>query len=72
MDETTKSKYLPVKIDKYMKIRLLKACVAGVIHPEHFPELFAITPVSLQLLSDKELQDIIDGQQVDYEEQERD
>lgn len=47
--------YPPIKIDKDMKLRLLKACAAGEINPEDFPELFSITPMNLRFLSDDQL-----------------
>lgn len=48
--------YPSIKIDKNMKLRLLKACAAGEISPEDFPELFAITPMNLRFLSDEQLE----------------
>ena len=39
-----------------MKIRLLKACVAGELNPEDFPELFEITPMNLRFMSDEQLE----------------
>lgn len=47
--------YPPIKIDKDMKLRLLKACAAGEINPENFPELFAVTPMNLRFLTDEQL-----------------
>ena len=48
-----------VKIDKSMKIRLLKACAAGELRPDDFPELFYVADISLQLMTDEELLDMI-------------
>ena len=50
-----------VKIGKDMKIRLLKACAAGELLSDEFPELFYVVPKSLQFKSDEELQEIIVG-----------
>ena len=47
--------YPSIKVDKSMKLRLLKACVAGEICPDEFPELFQVTPKNLKLLTDEEL-----------------
>jgi len=47
--------YPSVKIDKDMKLRLLKACAAGELFPDDFPELFAVTPKALRFLTDEQL-----------------
>jgi len=44
-----------IKITKDMKLRLLKACVAGELNPDDFPELFQVATKSLKLLTDSEL-----------------
>jgi hypothetical protein len=69
MDKTkeTPTSYPSIKIDKDMKLRLLKACAAGEINPEDFPELFAITPRSLRFLTDDQL----DAQIKEYERKNR-
>lgn len=51
--------YPSIKIDKDMKIRLFKACAAGELRPENFPELFSITPMNLRFLSDEQLDTMI-------------
>lgn len=57
MDNKTKqtTSYPSIKIDKDMKLRLLKACAAGEINPEDFPELFSITPMNVRFLTDEQL-----------------
>lgn len=47
--------YPVIRIDKSMKLRLLKACAAGEMVPSEFPELFAVTPMNLRFMSDEDL-----------------
>jgi hypothetical protein len=46
---------MKIKIDKYMKIRLLKACAAGEMNVDDFPELFNVAPKNVKLMTDEEL-----------------
>ena len=55
----SENKYPAVKLDRSLKVRLLKACAEGELRPVDFPELFAITPMNLNLLTDEELKEVI-------------